>query len=276
MNFSRLKPVYDSKSFRAPFVYTLNELYRYRHLVGLLVSRDLKVRYKRSVLGYLWVVLNPLLTMATLAVVFGGLFVSQQKHVITYILTGILLWNLFSQGTVAAMASMQQNSGILRRVYVPPITFVVSAVTSALVNLLFSAVPYIVIVLLDGLNITWNWLFLFVPIVELVMLTAGIGLLLAVLSVFFADTLEIYQVMLQLYFFMNPVMYPINILPQFLLRIQQINPMFYILSTFRMVVIDGRLPSIRLTMGGLAFSILVLIIGWVVFSSYRHRLAYRL
>ncbi len=270
------KPVYDSSALKLPFIYTLVEIVQYRHLIRLLVSRDLKVRYKRSVIGFGWVMLNPLLMMGILAFVFGNLFSSSQRHVAGYILSGILLWTLFAQGTVAAMASLQANSGIIRRVYVPSAVFVLSAVLSALTNLAYSALPFIIITMVDGLVPTWRWIYLLIPILELTMFTAGIGLIIAVLGVFFADTLEIYQVVLQLFFFLTPVMYPINILPPLALASQQVNPMFYILTDFRTVVLEQRFPALRLTLGGLAFSGLILLIGWAIFSSTKDRFAYRL
>src|SRR5258708_17677640 len=198
------KPVYDSSALKLPFIYTLVEIVQYRHLIRLLVSRDLKVRYKRSVIGFGWVMLIALLMMGILAFVFGNLFSSSQRHVAGYILSGILLWTLFAQGTVAAMASLQANSGIIRRVYVPSAVFVLSAVLSALTNLAYSALPFIIITMVDGLVPTWRWIYLLIPILELTMFTAGIGLIIAVLGVFFADTLEIYLVVLQLFFFLTP------------------------------------------------------------------------
>src|SRR5262249_7594422 len=97
----KARPIYDSAAYKIPFIYTLGELYRYRHLVGHLISRDLKVRYKRSFFGFVWVMLNPLLLMGSLAFAFSSLFGAQ--HIEVYILSGVLLWNTFSQGTIAAM-----------------------------------------------------------------------------------------------------------------------------------------------------------------------------
>lgn len=276
MSQQRAKFVYDSNSFKIPIFYTFFELVRYRHLIGLLVARDLNVRYKRSVIGLGWVMLSPLLLLGTLAFVFSNLFGKGQAHIATYILIGILLWTLFAQGTVAAMSSMQANSGTLKRVYVPAIVFVFSAIASALTNFAFSLVPFVIIVIADGLVPSWQWLYLLIPILQLTMLTAGVGLIIAVLGVFFADILEIYNVLLQMYFFATPVMYPVTILPDVVFKFQEINPMFYILTSFRFVVIEDRFPPIRLTFGGLAVSGLVLLLGWAFFAYSKGRFAYRL
>ncbi len=271
---SKARPIYDSAAFKIPFIYTLRELYRYRYLIGHLVSRDLKVRYKRSLLGFAWVMLNPLLLMGSLAFAFSSLFSGQ--HIEIYVLSGILLWNTFAQGTTAAMSSMHANSGTLRRVYVPASVFVFSAVGSALINLLFSLVPFTILAMLFGILPTWRWLYLIIPIFQLILLCMGIGLIVSSLAVFFVDTIEIYAALLQVYFFLTPVMYPLTILPVTALQFQKFNPMFYILTNFRQVILEQRFPALRLTLGATFFALLILLIGWIIFSKVKDRFAYRL
>src|SRR5215467_2505818 len=127
-------PVYDSRAFRLPIIDEFGELFRYRFLVWNLITRDLKVRYKRSVLGFVWVMLNPLLTMAVLTVVFSEVFRFNVEHYAVYVLSGTLLWSLYAQGSNAAMSSLQGSGNIIRKLYVPPSVFVASAVGSAVVN----------------------------------------------------------------------------------------------------------------------------------------------
>src|SRR5690349_25170048 len=119
--------VYDSTKYRVPFLYEARELLRYRFLVRNLIGRDLKVRYKRSTIGFVWVMLNPLLTMLVLTIVFSQVFrFGTVEHYPAYLLTGLLLWNLYAQGSTAAMSSVQNGGHILRKLYVPPSAFVAS------------------------------------------------------------------------------------------------------------------------------------------------------
>src|SRR5579862_824519 len=133
-----VRPVYDSQAFRIPLISEFRELLFFRFLVWNLISRDLKVRYKRSALGFIWVMLNPLLMMAVQAIVFSQLFRFNVNHFTVYLLGGTLIWNLYVQGSTAALASVQANGSILRKLHVPPSVFAVSAVGSAVVNLLFA------------------------------------------------------------------------------------------------------------------------------------------
>ena len=131
------KPIYDTAAIRSRGMYELRELFRYRFLVTNLIARDLKVRYKRSVLGFVWVMLNPLLSMSVMVIVFSSLLRFRVADYPVYLLCGILIFNLFSQGSVAAMSNLTANGSVMRRMYVPPSAFVASAIGSAVVNLLF-------------------------------------------------------------------------------------------------------------------------------------------
>ena len=123
----RSVPTYDSAAFRLPIIDEARELYHYRFLIWNMIARDLKVRYKRSILGFVWVMLNPLLTMAVLTVVFSTVFRVNVAHFAVYVLAGTLLWSLYAQGSNAAMSTLQSNGVIIRKLYVPPSVFVASA-----------------------------------------------------------------------------------------------------------------------------------------------------
>src|SRR6185295_4852708 len=157
-----------------------------------------------------WVMLNPLLLMGSLAFAFSSLFRGQ--HAELYILSGVLLWTTFSQATIAAMNSLHTNGNTLRRMYVPASVFVFSAVGGAFVNLFFSFVPFTLLAVLFGTLPSWQWLYLVIPIFQLMLISTGLGLIVSTFSVFFTDTMEIYNALLQVYFFLTPVMYPLTIL----------------------------------------------------------------
>jgi ABC-2 type transport system permease protein len=268
-------PIYDSSASRVPFVHELVELYRYRNLLWNLISRDLKVRYKRSVLGFLWAMINPLLTMAVLLVVFMRLFRFDIDHYPVYILAGLLLWNLFARGTSVGMRAVLDNGGLRRQIYVPASVFVAGAVGSALVNLLFALVPMLILAVAGGVPPRPAWLYLPVPIVQTTLFTFGIGVILAALAVFFADMLDIYEVVLNAYFYLTPIIYPLSILPPFLLRLQLFNPANYFIEAFRRPLIDGVLPDPL----GVAISTVAVIAltaaGWSLFTRLSDQFAYR-
>lgn len=273
---ARRVPVYDSQARRIPLIYPLQELLRYRYLVSNLVVKDLKVRYKRSSIGFIWVMLNPLLTMAVLTIVFSQVFPNKQPHYAVYVLAGTLLWGLYSQASTASMSSLQAGGPIIRKLYVPPSVFVASAVGSGLVNFVFALVPFFGLCLIDGLRPSVLWLFLVVPAVQTTIFTAGIGLIVAALVVFFQDIFEIYQVLLQLFYFLTPVFYPDSVIKQVpvLAAIERFNPMYLYLVAARDATIYNRLPSLSSMGLATAIALALFLIGWVVFTRVEDKLVY--
>jgi ABC-2 type transport system permease protein len=267
-------PVYDTGAIRSQATYELKELLRYRFLVSNLVARDLKVRYKRSVLGFIWVMLNPLLTMAVLVVVFSSFFRFTIPHYPVYLLCGILIFNLFAQGSIAAMSNLTGNGTVLRRMYVPPSVFVASSIGSALVNLLFSIVPFFALALITGVTPTITWAFIVVPCVETALFAFGIGLIVAPLMVFFNDTYEIYAVLVTALNYLTPVFYPISILPQWVLRLEWYNPLFLYLHTARSAVIDGAIANPSELIPAALMALGAFIVGWLFFTRVEARFAY--
>jgi ABC-2 type transport system permease protein len=269
-------PVYDSGAIRFRGFFEVKEFFRYRFLVLNLISRDLKVRYKRSVLGFIWVTLSPLLTMGVLTVVFSSIFRFNVVHYPAYLLCGILLWSVFAQGTVAAMSNLIGNGSVLRRMYVPPSVFVGSAIGSALVNLLFALVPFAVLAYLSGVEPSLWWLFLIVPCLLATLFAFGVGLVLASMAVYFSDISEIWVVLLSMYVYLTPVYYPVIILPPELRAIEQYNPMFLFIDIARTVVISATRPAYHELAWAAGFAVAAFVIGWLVFTRLESRFAYHL
>ena len=266
---------YDSSAVRIPFIHEITELYRYRYLFWNLVSRDLKVRYKRSILGIIWAMVNPLLTMGVLLAVFVRLFRFDVEHYPIYILSGVLIWTLFARGTSMAMRSVLDNSGIRKQIYVPASVFVASAIGSALVNLGLALGPLLLLALLTGVQPSYAWLFLPVPIAAVALFAFGVGLLLAALTMFFADLLDIYEVVLSAYFYLTPIIYPASILPIQLIKLEQFNPMFHFIDAFRVSLIAGSMPPLTALGLSTAASVVVLVAGWAIFTRLSDQFAYR-
>ncbi len=279
--------VYDSDRGRLQAVVEMGELWRYRYLIRNLVARDLKVRYKRSVLGFVWVMLNPLLTTIVLSVVFSFLFGAAQPDYPAFVLGGLLVWNVFAQGTVAAMSNLVGNSGTLRRLYIPPSVFVVSAVGSALVNLLFTIAPFYLVAFALHAPLSLTWLYVPVPCVQATLFTLGFGLIVSSMMVFFNDTYEIYLVLLTAYNYLTPVFYPIAILPPFMQSWENYNPMYLFISTAQKAVVGstirvgGKLvtlapsiPALHVQVIAWGMALLALLIGWLLFTRLEGRFAY--
>jgi ABC-type polysaccharide/polyol phosphate export permease len=267
-------PIYDTGTIGLQSIYELKELIRYRFLVSNLVARDLKVRYKRSVLGFLWVMLNPLLTMGVLVVVFSNFFRFTVPHYPVYLLSGLLIFSLFSQGSVAAMSNLTGNGSVLRRMYVPPSVFVASSIGSALINLLFSLGPFFVLELVTGVKPSVTWAFIFVPCAETALFAFGVGLIVAPMMVFFNDTFEIYSVFLTALNYLTPVFYPTSILPPAVLRLEKYNPLYLYMDTARTAVIGGTISHTSELIAAAVMALGTFIVGWLFFTCVEGKFAY--
>lgn len=268
-------PVYDSAALRVPFLHEMRELFKYRYLLWNLVSRDLKVRYKRSVLGFLWAMINPLLTMAVLVVVFTRLFRFEVENYPLYVLSGLLIWNLYSRGTAVAMRSVLDSSTTRKKIYIPASVFIAAAIGSALVNLLFALFPLLILCIVMGVPPTVTWFLLPIPILQTALFTFAVGTIVAALVVFFADMLDIYEVLLNAYFYLTPIIYPVGILPPLFATLEQLNPLYHFMDLFRASLTQGTLiaPD-RIVLPTLA-ALILMAIAWSLFTRLSDEFAYR-
>ena len=266
---------YDSAHRPPAMLEELRAVWRYRELLAQLVERNIKVRYKRSVLGLAWTMLNPLLMMAILTIVFSNVFRITLEHYPVYVLSALVLWNFFAQATLAAATELAWGNSLLQRIYVPRTIFVISAVGTGLVNLYLALAPLVLIMLATGVPLRPALVFLPVPILLTAMFALGMGLALAVLAASFADVVDIYQVTLTAWLYLTPIIYPKEIVPGQLHGLFLLNPMYYLLEMFRQPVYSGTLPPFELIVAasGMAFSVLGF--GWWFFARNADGLAYR-
>ncbi len=268
------KPIYDSAAHALPALSELRELRQYRFLLFQLIRRDLVARYKRSILGVAWTMLNPLGTMLIMTLVFSNLFKSVESYPV-YILSGLIVWNFFSQGTNAAMVGLIWGGSLMQRIYLPRTIFGVSAIGTALVNLLISLIPLTLVMLITGTHISLTVLFLPVSILLLTAFTLGFGLLLSALAIYFPDVAEMYQILLTAWMYLTPIIYPEEIIPERFLGLYRLNPMYWMVKLFRLPIYYGRIPTMTEIAPALAWAIGFLIIGWLFFTSKSDEYAYR-
>ncbi len=233
--------VYDSDHRLPPLLDEVSQLVRYRDLLRLLVVRDLTLRYKRSLLGVWWTLLNPLLTTTVMWIVFSNIFRFPTGDVpfIVYLLSGVLLLNFFAQGINGVGVSLVSSASILTKVYVPPVVFAVSAALAAAVNFLVSLLPLLVVQLATGTGIPWTALLVPLPGLALLALVTGLGLLVAAAAIRFADTLDLVSILVVLVGYLTPTFYPVDIVPDRFRFVIDINPLYSYLLVFRSLVYEG-------------------------------------
>lgn len=242
-----------------PFI---REFWAYRDLLRLLVSRNVKLKYRRSFLGYLWSVLNPLLIMIVMTIVFSTMFNRNIENFPVYLFCGQLLFNFMNTSTHQAIFAITGNAALLKKTYVPKYIFVLSKITSGLVDCIFSLGALLIVILVTGAKLSW-WALLF-PLVflQLYVFCIGLGLFLAQANVFFRDSQFIYNAVTTAWMYLTPIFYPIEALPDYVAWIiKHLNPMYFYVGQFRDLVYYGRFPGPAILAAGCLTALGMLVVG---------------
>ncbi len=256
----------------------LAEVWRFRQLIALLVVRELKVRYKRSVLGVLWTMLNPLLLMVVYAVVFTTILPAAMPNFSIFLLAGLLPWLYFSTSLMQGLMSVLVNQELIRKVRLPQAVFPLSVVGSNLVNFTLSLVPLFVVMLALHQPFTAALLFLPIGALVLTLFCAGVTLLFATATVFFRDVRHLTEVLLQMLLYLSPVLYDLAQLGERsswwfrLFRLElRLNPLSYLIPLVRDPVYYGRLPALATAAVAVTWAVGALVLGFAVFTRLEPR-----
>jgi len=240
----------------------LQGFYKYKSLLAQLVIRDIKLKYRRSVLGYVWSILNPLLIMVVMYTVFSRLFRFDIPNFPVYLLTGQITFGFMNEATNFAIISITGSGGLIKKTYVPKYIFTLSKVTSSLVNLFFSSIALWIVILATGVQVTFYALLFPIVFIELYVFTLGLGLFLAQAAVFFRDIQYIYSVLTTAWMYLTPIFYPVSLLEEGIkVWALRLNPMYYYIQQFRDVVLYGQMPEMMTVAGGVAFAVVFLVLG---------------
>lgn len=243
----------------------INVFFQYKDLLYNLVSRDIKVRYRKSFLGMLWTVLNPLLMMIVMTIVFSTLFKSTIDNFPVYFLAGNLIFTLNSEITNNCTYAIIGNASLLKKVYIPKYLFPLSKAGSALVNLMFSLIAMFLVMIILRVPFLPTLLLLPIPIAYAFIFSLGLGLLLSAVTVYFRDIAYFYSVLLLAWNYFTPVFYPIEILPDYARKLMQLNPLYHYIDYMRNLILHGVVPGITENFVCLLMSVMMLVIGVCVF-----------
>lgn len=251
----------------------LGELVRYRELVLNLVVRDLKLRYRSSVLGFVWCLLNPLLMMAVFTVVFTVMLPNNgiERYPI-FILVGILAWQLHQTAVMGAINSVVGNAHLVQKVYFPREVLPISVVLSNTVNFLLALLVIFPIIFIEGGTITGTLVYLPIVVLNQVIFTLGVALILSAINVFYRDTGIIMETVITAWFFLTPILYRIeDVLPAYARAMYILNPPASFVASYRDILYHGGMTNPDFFLRTLATSVVVLVVGYIFFrSSSRH------
>lgn len=281
MTITTKLPIVEDRSIRDSAkrvflpVREVQEAWRYRDLILFLVRRDVTARYKRSLLGIAWTMLNPLGMMIVLSIVFSQVFRINTEGYPAYVLSGLIAWAFFAQTSSNAINVLVWGGNLLQQIYIPRSTFAISAIGTGLVNLVLSLVPLFAVMLVIGISLHPTILLAPLAMILLGMFSLGVGLMISTIGIYFADIVEMYAILLTAWMYLTPIIYPLDILPANVQAWLRFNPMLHLVELFRSLVFYGKLPTLENWLISIGFALATLLIGWLVFTGKSDEFAYR-
>lgn len=240
----------------------LENSWKYKDLLKQLVARDIKLKYRRSFLGYLWSILNPLLIMIVMTIVFSTMFKRNIENFPVYLFTGQMMFNFMNQSTHQAISSITGNGSLLKKTYVPKYIFTVSKITSGLVDFFFSLGALVIVMIATDASFTPCLLLVPFVALQLYVFCVGLGMFLAQANVFFRDIQYIYNAVTTAWMYLTPIFYPIESLPEKVIWVvKHLNPMYFYVGQFRDIAYYGNIPGPKIVFAGCVTALLMLILG---------------
>ncbi|PWB56954.1 MAG: ABC transporter permease [Candidatus Methanoperedenaceae archaeon] len=245
----------------------------YKELIKNLVISDLKTKYSSSILGFAWSMLNPLLMMLVLYFVFSNVFKSTQEHFALYLLIGITAWRFFAMGTSMAMSSIVGKASLVTKIFIPREILTLSVVLSALVSSLLEFLVLIPLLFIFG--VTPSLMILLFPLLHILYfpIVYGIALALASLYVYYRDMNQIWDVLIQIGFFLSPIVYPLSLIPENYRFYYMLNPITRLIEMYRDVLLYNKLPELMDLGIVILYGIVLLILGSLLFRKLSSRFA---
>lgn len=248
-----------------------NIFLRYTPLLQELVVRDIKIRYRKSILGVLWTVLNPLLNMLVLTAVFQTIFASTIEYFALYVMIGNVVFGFVNESTTRGMNSILWNASLIKKVYIPKYLFPLANVLSSVVNFAFSYIAMILVMIVIKAPFRWLMFSSIVPFIYLFIFCYGLSLLLCSINVFFRDVQHLYTVFMTVWMYVSAIFYSVEDIAAsekgaLIAQVINVNPLYQYIRFFREIIIDGTFPGMihNLFCGG--FALLTLFAGFAVFK----------
>lgn len=244
---------------------------KYKNLILYLAKNQISLRYRKSYLGLLWSLLNPLLTMLILNMVFSTMFKNRIENFPIYLMCGRLIFEYNSEATKTSMNAVISNSSLIKKIYVPKYVFPLSSSIAALVNMLFSLIALVIVMIATNLTFKWTMLFIWLPMLYVFIFSTGLGLILASANVFFRDTKHLYGVFITLWMYLTPIFYPIESVSEQTQRVIGYNPLYHFIKMFRGMMLEGVMPGLQENITCLAIGLLTVLIGLIFFKKSQDR-----
>jgi ABC-type polysaccharide/polyol phosphate export permease len=262
--------------FKADLISLAQELYSSKNVLSQLVGQQLTLRYRRTVLGYFWTLVNPLLMMSVMALVFSGIFKADLKTFAIFLFAGMIPWNFLNSVVIQSGSSFINNEGLIKKIYVPKFVFPLSVTLSVLVDSILSFFVLFALILLIGGQISWSILVLPFAYLILFFFSLGLGLIFAIVTVFFRDLQHVTIIAMQGLFFLTPIFYKKDAIIGSGSLLISLNPIVPFIDLFRAPLFDASLPSLETLLLASMISFFTFSLGMIVFFSQHKKIVFRL
>ncbi len=253
---------------------SITRLKEHKFLFSELVKRDFKKKYKSTYLGMVWSVLSPLLTLLIMSLVFTHFFGRNQPHYTIYLFCGNIVFSFFTDSTNGGMGSLLANAGIFTKINVPKYLFLFSKNVSSLINFGLTLAVFFIFCIIDGVTFTWAFFMLIIPIICMVIFNLGVGLILSALFVFFRDMQYLWSVFTMLLMYLSAIFYTVDMLPPTMQKLFHLNPVYVYIKYFRLIVIDGTIPSLPMHLAAVGYAVFAFGIGALIYKKFNHKFLY--
>lgn len=249
---------------------------KYAFMLEQLIMRDFKVKYKRSFLGVLWSLLYPVLTMGVMALIFTNFFKMTLPGIsyLTYLMSGLVAFNYFSEATNLAMSSVVANFPLINKIYIPKYLFPLEKCIFTLINFALSLIPLYAIIILTGTGLNLFHVFLPLIYILLFIFTVGVGLILSTVSVFARDTFYIYGIFITLLQYLTPIVYDVEYIPEIYRPLLKLNPLYWYVTASRDIILYHQAPSIPHWFFCIVFAAFFFFLGTCLFRKYQNKFIY--
>lgn len=251
----------------------IEELYSYRQFLKTSVKKEFRGKYKKSFLGVLWSFINPLLQLLVYALVFPFILRNQEENYVMFLFSALIPWNFFATTISQSTSIVVGNGGILKKVYFPREILPISIVISGAINFLISCIIIFVALIVSRMGITLNILWLPIILIVQCIVTLGISFVLSALTVYIRDLEYFINVLLQLWMYVTPVLYSMDLIPQKLAKLFYVNPMVEIINAYRCIFYYQTMPNLKALAILTAIGIIGTLIGYAIFKKLEKRFA---
>lgn len=270
------KPTYDTDLRKSLILSELNDLYIYRVFIFHLIRRNVTSRYKRSVLGVAWTLLDPLVTMVVMAIIFSSIYGRAMPAYPVFLLCALVVFNFIQQASHGSIVDLLNGQWLLGKAYMPRTIFAITSIGTNLVNLFYSLLPLALLVLAFKTPITPSLFFVPIAIINCIFFTLGLGLLFSIFAVFFADMMNIHLILMRLLLYLSGTFYMADSIPEKFRPLIEFNPIYNLIIMFRDPIYFGVLPDFWSIAYATIWSVGLFVLGLIVFLHFHDQIAYRI